>query len=386
MKTILRTLSCPEDSFFLFGPRGVGKSTWLEQNLKAKVTIDLLKSDDFLALSNRPSRLENYCENLKEQDWIVIDEVQKIPALLDEVHRLIEKRKLRFALSGSSARKLRRSGANLLAGRAIQTYLFPMSLAELKNSNIKEIVQWGTLPRVWDKPTLKYEYLTSYVNTYLKEEIKEEGLVRKLEPFSRFLEVAGIFNTQIMNIENIAREAHLSRTSTERYFEILEDTLIGQTVPSFSLGLRSKELLHPKFYFFDAGVARAVAHHLREDDPEILGKAFESIVYQEIRAFISYQKLDWKIHYYRSADGLEIDFVIVTRSKTISRPAEGIVIECKYAKKLDSRWAKPMKEAFHSKKLKVKKAYLVYSGPTLPAQDQIEIINILDLDKSLKKV
>ncbi len=213
---IKRTLELPNKTFFLFGPRGTGKSTLLKQKLKAAIEINLLKSSDFLSLSHNPSLLREKLDHLKSGQWVLIDEVQKIPALLDEVHALYEEKRLHFALSGSSARKLKRGGANLLAGRALQNYLFPLMKKEYgEKAKLKDIIDWGSLPGVVTDQKNRIETLASYVETYLRQELMEEGLVRKLEPFSRFLKVAGIYNAHILNIENVARECQVGRTTVD---------------------------------------------------------------------------------------------------------------------------------------------------------------------------
>ena len=239
-------LKVPDRSFFLFGPRGVGKTSWLRQVLSDAAFFDLLDSFLYLELSQRPGRLEAMAGNLSENSWIVIDEIQKIPALLDEVHRLIENKGWRFALCGSSARKLRRGGVNLLGGRAVTRNLTAFSFSELGSAFDAEFsLQWGCLPLVQLDRENASDFLNSYVNTYIKEEIKEEGIVRSLPPFLRFLGIAGQLNGQLVNGQNIAREAGVSRSSVDVYFSILEDTLLGRFLPAYRPGVKVREQAHP---------------------------------------------------------------------------------------------------------------------------------------------
>jgi len=247
---INRLLCVPNRSFFLFGPTGVGKSTWLEKNMGDSLFFDLLDSSLYLELSQNPMNLEALAENIPEGSWIVIDEIQKIPTLLDEVHRLMEKKKWRFALCGSSARKLRRGGVNLLGGRAVTRNLDTFSYGELGEAfNLDFSLQWGLLPWVQLEKENAADILGSYVNTYIKEEIKEEGIIRRVPPFLRFLKIAGQLNGQLLNAQNISREAMVPRSSVDVYFSILEDTLLGHFLPAYRPGVKVREQTHPKFYW-----------------------------------------------------------------------------------------------------------------------------------------
>jgi predicted AAA+ superfamily ATPase len=219
----------------------------------------LLKSKNFLPLVQDPSSLANRVGHPKKGSRVFIDEVQKIPALYEE-------KKFKFALSGSSARKLKRGGANLLAGRALQVFLFPLIYSEYqKIYNLDDAIDWGTLPLIVTDKENRKQTLETYVETYLRQELIEEGLIRKLDPFARFLQIAGLYSGQILNIENVARESHIGRTTIDKYFEILEDTLIGFRLPAFQEKAKTKEVQQPKFFFFDSGVSRACAGLL--DDP-----------------------------------------------------------------------------------------------------------------------
>lgn len=378
-----RIFEFPNKSFLLFGPRGVGKSTLLKSQFKFDLEINLLNSSEYLPLSGNPSLLHDKVGHLKKNQWVLIDEVQKIPALLDEVHSLYESKKINFALSGSSARKLKCGGANLLAGRALQRFLFPLTQSEYIKHEIKEVVDWGTLPGVLVDPKNKIETLAAYVEMYLKQELVEEGLIRKLDPFMRFLKIAGIYNAQILNIENIARESHVGRTTVDKYFEILEDTLIGYRLPAIHLGAYAKETIHPKFYFFDCGVARASAGLIFEDiDNTWRGHAFETYILHEIRSFNHYKQRNRDLFYYRSAQGNEIDLLIELKKKTLNTPQQLLAIEIKYSKTWDKRWSKQM-NTICTETTKIKKMIGVYCGSEILTQDEV---TIYPLDIFLKEL
>jgi len=359
-----RILSPPKKSFFLFGPRGVGKSTYLKNSLKAALYIDLLRSDQYLPLLRNPSVLREKCDALKAGNWVIIDEVQRIPELLNEVHSLYEDLKLNFALSGSSARKLKRGGANLLAGRALQKFMYPLVWSEFpKNWTIEKAISWGTLPGVVTDETHKVETLATYVETYLRQELMEEGLIRKADPFMRFLAVAGIMSGQTLNVDNVARDAAVGRTTVQTYFDILEDTLIGFRLPSYRAELKVKEVSHPKFYFFDSGVARACGDQVRfEIDSSYRGFLFESFMIGQLQAFNSYFGRGLKLAYYKISGGAEIDLVIETKKKSQRGAAEVVCIEFKSAKKWDHRWNQPINDFSDQGKLKVQRKIGVYLG------------------------
>lgn len=354
----------PGKSFLLLGPRGTGKSTWLQKVLPNALRIDLLKSSLFLKLGSRPEELEQMTSACKPGSWVIIDEVQRVPELLNEVHSIYESRRLHFALSGSSARKLRRGGANLLAGRALSRFMFPFVRKELGEKwNSAEAIDWGTLPLAASDPRHRSATLSAYVETYLRQELLQEGLLRKIEPFTRFLQVAGILNGQILNVLNVSRDAHVGRTTVDKYFEVLEDTLIGLRLPAYQPGIKIKETAHPKFYFFDSGVARACAGLLEEEiDASWRGFALETYVLHELRAYNHYCDRNRPLSYYGLSGGAEIDFVVETRKKTISQPAEAVTIEIKHARKWDRRWCEPSLDFGQDRKVKVKARFGVYLG------------------------
>lgn len=373
-----RALVPPDDSFFLFGPRGVGKSAWLKRRLSIDLTIDLLKSEEYLRFQQAPSRLRELAAALPKRSWICIDEVQKVPEILDEVHYLIETRKLRFALSGSSARKLRRGGANLLAGRAITRYLDAFSYTELRDRYaLVDRLEWGCLPLIVNKPTLARDILRTYVATYIKEEIQEEGHVRKIAPFARFLQVAALFHGQQVNAASVARQASVPRANVDNYFSILTDTLLGHWLPPYRPHAKVQEQGHPKYYWFDIGVARAAAGRLDEPvESEWLGIALETLVFHELRVYFHTHQVERPIAYYRTQAGMEVDFVIETRKATLSRRPSVVLIEVKNARKWDSRWSKPMAELSASRKVVVERMIGVYRGMEILRQGDVDIFPV----------
>jgi predicted AAA+ superfamily ATPase len=360
---INRLLSLPERSFFLFGPRGVGKSTWLRHVLPDASYFDLLDSSLFLELTRAPNHLEAIAGDLPEGSWLVLDEVQKSPQLLEEVHRLIEKRKWRFALCGSSARKLRRGGVNLLGGRAITRELLPFCSRELGTRfSLRNALRWGLLPLVQQANDDAIDLLDSYVHTYIKQEIQEEGLVRNLAPFTRFLSVAGQLNGQLVNAQNISREAAVPRSTVDVYFSILVDTLLGDFLPAYRPKAKVREGAHPKLYWFDTGVARAAAGLLHEPADRLwLGSALETLIMHELRVYNHVNNLNRGIFFYRAGSS-EIDFVIETKKRRPDSPAHLVCIEVKMAEKWDRKWEKPMRALTEDGKVKVEKMFGIYTG------------------------
>jgi len=297
-------------SFLLLGPRGTGKSMWARHEFAGAVYLDLLESDTYTELLAAPSRLEQKLPP-GHQGWVVIDEIQKVPALLDEVHRLIEGRRLRFALTGSSARTLRRRGVNLLAGRARSLTMHPLTRVELGDRfKLRHSLHYGQLPSVYveDDPRA---FLASYVKTYLREEVLQEGLTRNLSAFARFLESISFSQGALLNISSVARECHVERKVVEDYVAILEDLLVAVRLPSFQKRAKRRVTSHPKFYFFDTGVYRAIRPRGPLDSPEeIDGPAFETLLMQELRAHVAYGDLGYELFYWRTTAGVEVDFVL----------------------------------------------------------------------------
>lgn len=307
------------NSFFLFGARGTGKTFLLKDHFKPPKAayFDLLSPEQNETYSLRPQALVEQLAALgNETDWIVIDEIQKVPKLLDVVHQQIESSRFKFALSGSSARKLKRGGANLLAGRAFVNHLYPLTAHELgEQFSLDAALAWGTLPRLFafENDADKRDFLRTYAHTYLKEEITAEQVVRRLDPFRRFLVVAAQMSGQIINYSKIAREVGASTPTVQTYFQILDDTLVGFLLEPFHESIRKRQLGNPKFYFFDSGVQRALNNTLTvELKPQTyaFGAAFEHFVINEINRLQSYAKKDYRFSYLRTKDGVEIDLII----------------------------------------------------------------------------
>ena len=307
-------------SFFLFGARATGKSTFLNdhfQQTAGVLSIDLLDPIIERELSNNPERLiemiNGYGPSLT---WVFIDEVQKVPKILDVIHKIIFERKIHFALTGSSARKLKRGQANLLAGRAFNFKLYPMTFVELQNDfKLAEILTWGSLPKIFDfKNDLdKTRYLATYVQVYLKEEILVEQIVRKIEPFRAFLEVAAQCNSEPLNYSKIARESRIETSSVARYFEILADTWIGFFLEPYSKSVRKRQSESPKFYFFDIGVTKALTGRLgkiSEEQGYDYGKSFEHLVILEIHRLNDYYEKMLRFSFLRTGAGVEVDLVV----------------------------------------------------------------------------
>lgn len=316
----------------MLGPRGTGKSTWIRRNFADATVYDLLNTSESLRLSKEPAILYREVEALPSGSWVIIDEVQKVPGILDEVHRLIETRRLNFILSGSSARKLRRGGTNLLAGRAVVEHLFPLVSAEMSfDLDIAKALTQGTLPLAvtGDDPE---SYLTAYAETYLQEEIRAEALTRNIGNFARFLEIAARQNAQVTNVSGIARDAAVSRQTVDNYFALLVDTLIGYWVQPWKLKRATKQVSHPKFYLFDCGIARALSGRLPYPAmPEEQGALMETFVFNEVRAYLAYTKHRYPLHFWRSYDGVEVDLLCET--------ADGFVaLEIKATTRWDKRY------------------------------------------------
>lgn len=299
-----------QHSFFLFGARGTGKTSWVKTKFPEALIFDLLSDDVYTELLARPSRLgERIPDNFST--WIVIDEIQKIPALLNEVHRLIENRQLRFILTGSSARTLRRKGVNLLAGRALTYHLYPLTILELgEDFNITHSLQFGQLPTVITH-THPEKYLQSYITTYLREEVLQEGLTRNLPLFTRFLETASFSQGEILNYTNIANEVGSNRHTINQFFEILEDLLIGYRIHPFTKRAKREIVSNPKFYYFDTGIYRTIRPRGPLDSAaEGDGPALETLFLQEVKAINDYFNLNYEIYYWRTRAKEEVDFIM----------------------------------------------------------------------------
>lgn len=305
-------------SFFLFGPRGSGKSTLLRDHFQGKtpVWIDLLDPNEEGLFQTDPNELARRSQHLAPGSWIVIDEVQKAPKLLDLVHKLIEERKLYFALSGSSARKLKRGGANLLAGRAFVSHLYPFTSLELRDHfDLQHALEWGTLPKVceFEDREDKKKFLQAYAHTYLKEEIQAEQILRNLPGFRKFLEVAAQMNGQPINSSKIGRDIHANHSAVRSYFRVLEDTLVGFELAAYDVSIRRQQRQASKFYFIDCGIKRALEKSLdiplREGTYDY-GRMFEHFFILECYKLCQYREKEESLHYLQTKDDVEVDLII----------------------------------------------------------------------------
>jgi predicted AAA+ superfamily ATPase len=311
MEFLSRFCGTPEKSFFLFGPRGTGKSTWLRHELPDAVFVDLLKPETYRELQARPERLREIALGSPPKRTVVVDEVQRVPELLNVVHEVLERPGApRFVLTGSSARKLRRGGVDLLAGRALLRTLHPFMAAELAEFRLDEALRFGLLPLVVAASDPE-DTLRGYAALYLEQEVQLEGWTRNIGNFARFLESISLSHGAVLNVSNVARECQIERKTAAGYVEIIEDLLLGFRVPVFTRRAKRQTAVHPKFYFFDAGVFRTLRPKGPVDVREgFEGAALEGLVAQHLRAWIAYGNRDAKIYYWRTRSGGEVDFVI----------------------------------------------------------------------------
>ena len=365
---VRRILGLPKHSFFLFGPRGAGKSTWLHAVLPHAHFIDLLDEGLYQQYLAAPGIFAAEMRALAGDRWVVIDEIQRLPNLLNEVHRFIEEKRLRFVLCGSSARKLKRAGVNLLAGRAALYSMHPFVPEELgKGFDLESAIRYGLLPIVWDAPD-KPATLSAYAQLYLKQEIQAEALVRNLPGFVRFLPIAALFHGQTINVSNIAREAGVARTTITGYLDILEETLLCFRLSGYEARLRVRERKLPKWYWCDPGITRAMKHATGAVVQEERGALFEGLVAQTIRACKDYHGIcdDW--HYWAPADSrdTEVDFLL-------SRSSSIVAIEAKAGTRYMESWSRGLRAAAALKGLK--RRIVVYAGKTvLRTEDGIEVL------------
>ncbi len=370
-----RIIQSPKNkSFFLFGPRGTGKTTWLKTNFPKAVYLDLLEAGLFNDLLARPERLENFIPP-DFKDWVILDEVQRIPALLNEVHRLIENRKIKFILTGSSARKLKKQEINLLAGRALTYHLYPLTIAEIGNDfSFSESLKYGHLPSVFSESD-KEKYLESYVMTYLEQEIQQEGLTRNLGAFTRFLEAASFSHGSTLNVSEVARECAVHRKVVENYFSILEDLMIAYHLPVFLKKAKRRLIRHTKFYFFDVGIYRTLRPKGPLDAPEeIEGAALETLLLQELKAVNDYYNLGYDLFYWRTTGDLEVDFVLYGE--------KGIkAIEIKRTSKISSSHSRGLRAFL--KDYPTAKAFMLYGGSKVMWEGNIQIIPVEDFLKNI---
>lgn len=350
-----RLLPVPERSFFLFGVRGVGKSTWVRMMLPDATRFDLLDEALFTDLMGDPALFGNLLSGVKPGEWVVVDEVQRIPALLNEVHRQIGERGVRFALLGSSARKLKTAGTNLLAGRAARKAMYPLTPAELGSDfDLGDALRFGTVPLVWAAEDRR-EVLESYTQLYLREEIRAEAAVRNLPGFVRFLPVAALMHAQTVNVSSLARDTGVARPTVAGYLEVLEDTLLTTRLDAFEAKLRVRERKRPKLYWVDPGLVRAIKRQLGPVAAEERGALLEGWVFGVLRAHNETQQLFDAIAYWSPVESdAEVDFVL-------TRDNEYLAIEVKAAATYNTSMLKGLRAIDGLSGLT--RRILIYTGP-----------------------
>jgi len=362
-----RILKPPSQSFFLLGPRGTGKSTWLRALFPDAHLIDLLSEATYQGLLANPGLFANQLRAIPAGKWVVIDEVQRLPALLNEVHRYIEKKQLKFVLCGSSARKLKRAGVNLLAGRALNRSMHPFVPEELNEPlDVDEVLRFGLLPIVWDSVE-KSETLAAYAQLYLKEEIQTEALVRNLAGFARFLPIAALYQGQALNVSNIAREAGVARTTVAGYLDILEETFLCFRLPGYEAKMRVRERKLPKWYWCDPGLVRAIKRSQGALIPEEIGPLFEGLVAQLLRAYKDYRRIFDDMYYWAPAGGIEteVDFLL-------QRNREFVAVEAKSGRAFSEKWCRGLRAIADLKGLQ--RRIVVYPhGPVMRTEDGIDV-------------
>jgi predicted AAA+ superfamily ATPase len=368
-----RRLLPPERSFFLFGPRGTGKTTWLRQAFPDALWFDLIRDTELLRLMRDPDAFRQQVEAQPPGTRVVVDEVQRHPALLNEVQDLIARhgRRYRYALTGSSARRLRREQANLLAARVVNRRFFPLTAAELVDDfRLDDALRWGTLPAVASEADVRVrtELLEAYVSNYIAQEIRLEAAVRRLDAFTRFLEVAALANAQVTNVSNLARDAAVARPTVQGYFETLVDTLLGIWLPAWRPRARVKEVGHPKFFFFDTGVVRALAGRSHEPlERAERGPLLETYVLHELRAYQDHAGAGGEFSYWGTPSRAEVDFVW-----TRARQAVGIEV------KAVARWRAEDARALEGllDAGLVRRAWAVYEGTVPLRAGSVEVLPV----------
>ena len=364
-----RKLQTPEQSFFLLGPRGSGKSTWLRAKFPDAHFVDLLSEATYQSFLAEPGLFAAELRAVDPACWVVVDEVQRLPNLLNEVHRFMEERRMRFVLCGSSARKLKRADVNLLAGRALKRTMHPFVPAELaEHFDLDQALRVGLLPIVWDSSEPE-ETLTAYTQLYLREEIQAEAVVRNLPGFSRFLPIAALYHGQTVNVANMSREAGIARTTAIGYLDILEDTLLCFRVSGLEAKLRVRERKHPKWYWCDPGLVRAMKRSTGPVLPEEKGALFEGLVAQLLRAYRDYAGICDEISYWSGGSReTEVDFVL-------ARGAERIAIEVKSGRQFHEKWCRGLRAIAPLDGL-VRRFIIYPEGPDLRTEDGIAVMSL----------
>jgi len=371
-----RLIVPPERTYFLFGARGTGKSTWARATYAGKPYFDLLDQEAFIAYQRDPGRFGRQLAALPDGETVVVDEIQRLPELLNEVHRAIESKRLQFVLLGSSPRKLKHAGVNMLGGRASLRTMFPLLPQEMAGEfDLEEALRYGTLPIIW-AATDKDEALSAYAGTYLTEEIRAEALTRDLGSFTRFLSVAALFHGQTINTSEVGRQAGVARTTAEGYFGILEDTLLAWKLPAFEARDRVGERAHPKFYWIDAGIVRSLKASRGPVIAEERGGLLEGWIANSLRAAISYFNEPVDLSYMPKHGSIgEVDFIA-------RRGDELVAIEVKASKLVDSRALKGLRSVRDLPGLR-RRMLLSPVDRNERTEDGIEVLPIVDFARQL---
>ena len=375
---VARMLEVPSSSFLLLGARGTGKSTWLREHFARAHVFDLLDERLFQSLLRDPGEFAGALRALPPDSWVVVDEIQRLPLLLNEVHRFIESSSLRFALSGSSARKLKRAGTNLLAGRLLSRTMHPFVPEELGSAfELGKVLKYGAIPLVWSHAE-PMEALRSYAELYLKEEIQAEALVRNLSGFSRFLPVAALFHGQVLNVSSLARDAGVSRSTLQGYLTVLEDTLLAFQVPAFDGPLRVRQRKHPKLYLIDPGLARALRGMLAVSAPELTGPLLEGFVASMLRAYRDTRRAFESMYYWSpSGSRVEVDFLV-------GQGNAWAAIEVKATDRIRNEHFRGLRAVEGLDGLR--KRYLVYMGERAQqTEDGIDVLPVVEFSRCLEE-
>lgn len=376
---MLKRLIVPieKQSYFLFGPRGTGKTTWVRSQYPDAIYIDLLDSQIRSALLVDPSRLKKFIPD-SYKGWVILDEIQLVPDVLNEVHRQIFSGNNKFILTGSSARTLRRKGVNLLGGRALMRTFHPLTAVEQGSKfDIVKSLQYGHLPLaiLGEEPSA---YLQSFVMNYLTNEVKQEGLTRNMSAFSRFLEVASFSQGNVLNYSEVAREAAIDRQVVTGYFDILDDLLVAIRLPVFTKKSKRRLITHQKFFYFDTGIYRAIRPIGPLDMPvSVSGAALETLILQEIRAINDAYNFNYSVFYWRTSTNVEVDFILYG-------PLGIIAIEVKCSARIKSDMFNGLRT--FKADYPMAKCFLVYGGERKEYHDGIEVIGAIDFLKTLPQM
>lgn len=369
--------AAPKESFFLWGPRQSGKSLLLKTTYPSAIWYDLLKTDLYVQMTEKPSLLreELLARQAEENHFVVIDEIQKVPRLLDEVHWLIENTDFVFGLCGSSARKVRKGHANLLGGRAVRYELFGLVSEELGNEfDLVRIINHGYLPRHYLSESPE-KLFRSYINDYLKEEIAAEALVRNLPTFSNFLNAVALSDTELVNYSTIARDCGVSSPTVKEYFQILIDTMLASFLQAYRKRPKRRVIGAPKFYFSDIGVVNSLAKRGRlEPGSELFGKAFENWVFHELSAYRVYSDLYYDLNYWRLASGIEVDFIVNDME---------LAIEAKASARINSDHLRGLREVIHDHPKLKRRVVASLEERSRKTEDGIEILPAKEFAKQL---